>query len=73
MIKVARPPIGYATRIFAGAQLALLVGLKVTGWLTWGWAATLSPLWVPPVVLFLVLPLGGRTAWLLLRTIFWWV
>jgi hypothetical protein len=73
MIKVARPPIGYATRIFAGAQLAILIALKAAGLLTWGWAATLSPLWMPPFILFLVVPVGAQVTGLLLRAIFWWV
>jgi hypothetical protein len=72
-IKLAQPPIGYATRIFVSAQLALLIVMKLTGWLTWGWAATLSPLWMPPLILFLAVPIGGRLVVVLLRTILWWV
>jgi hypothetical protein len=47
------------TKLAIWFQVAGLIGLKLAGLLAWGWWAVLSPLWAPPSVLFIGLPLCG--------------
>jgi hypothetical protein len=72
MIKLAHPH-AIKTRLFSWALIALLITLKATGWLLWGWWAVLSPLWAPPLILFVVAPVGLWILATLVRCVFWWV
>lgn len=47
---------------FFGLLTLLFIGLKLTGYIDWGWIWVLGPLWIPTAVvtsIFLILALGS--------------
>lgn len=46
------------------ALAVLFIGLKLTGYIGWSWVWVLCPLWAPPAVYVLGLPLIVLGAWM---------
>ena len=47
---------------FCGVLAILFIGLKLTDNIDWSWLWVLSPLWVPPAIIFTILVLVGVVA-----------